>query len=109
MARSTIAQRLTLLTAVPVIALVLSSSALVWDSLGRYQNAVQAHGIMEVAVAAGDLIHPMQVERGMTVGFIQSGGQKFADTLPGNRTKTDEKLAAYKRLLGGVNAGSSAR
>ena len=106
MARSTIAQRLTLLTAVPVIALVLSSSALVWDSLGRYQNAVQAHGIMEVAVAAGDLIHPMQVERGMTVGFIQSGGQKFADTLPGNRTKTDEKLAAYKRLLGGVNAGS---
>ena len=106
MARSTIAQRLTLLTAVPVIALVLSSSALVWDSLSRYQNAVQAHGIMEVAVAAGDLIHPMQVERGMTVGFIQSGGQKFADTLPGNRTKTDEKLAAYKRLLGGVNAGS---
>ena len=106
MTRSTIAQRLTLLTAVPVIALVLSSGALVWDSLSRYQNAVQAHGIMEVAVAAGDLIHPMQVERGTTAGFIQSGGQKFADTLPGLRAKTDEKLAAYKRLLEGVNTGS---
>ncbi len=106
MTRSTIAQRLTLLTAVPVIALVLSSGALVWDSLSRYQNAVQAHGIMEVAVAAGDLIHPMQVERGTTAGFIQSGGQKFADTLPGLRAKTDEKLVAYKRLLEGVNTGS---
>ncbi|MDD5300430.1 MAG: methyl-accepting chemotaxis protein [Gallionella sp.] len=106
MTRSTIAQRLTLLTAVPVIALILSCGALVWDSFSRYQNAVQAHGIMEVAVAAGDLIHPMQVERGSTAAFIQSGGQKFADTLPGIRTKTDEKLAAYKRLLGEVDTGS---
>jgi len=106
MTRSTIAQRLTLLTAVPVIALILSSGALVWDSLSRYQNAVQAHSIMEVAVASGELIHPMQVERGTTAGFIQSNGQKFADVLPGLRAKTDEKLAAYKRLLEGVNTSS---
>jgi methyl-accepting chemotaxis protein len=106
MTRSTIAQRLTLLTAVPVIALILSCGALVWDSLGRYQNAVQAHDIMEIAVASGDLIHPMQVERGTTAGFIQSNGQKFADTLPGLRAKTDEKLAAYKRVLEGVNTSS---
>ncbi|MDO8812992.1 MAG: methyl-accepting chemotaxis protein [Gallionella sp.] len=106
MTHSTIAQRLTLLTAVPVIALILFSSALILDSWSRYQNAVQAHAIMEVAVAAGDLIHPMQVERGTTAGFIQSNGQKFADVLPGLRTKTDEKLAAYKRLLDGVNTST---
>ena len=106
MKHTTIAQRLTLLTAVPVIALILSSGMLVWDSFNRYQSAVQARGIMEVAVAAGDLIHPMQVERGMTAGFISSNGQKFADTLPGNRTKTDEKLAAYKKVLDGINTGT---
>ncbi|MBI5439435.1 MAG: methyl-accepting chemotaxis protein [Nitrosomonadales bacterium] len=106
MTRSTIAQRLTLLTAVPVIALVLSSSMLVWDSLSRYQSAGQAHGIMEIAVASGDLIHPMQIERGTTAGFVQSGGQKFADTLPGVRAKTDEKLAAYRQLLGRTDTGS---
>ena len=106
MTHSTIAQRLTLLTAVPVIALILSSGMLIWDSFGRYQSAVQARSIMEVAVAAGDLIHPIQVERGATAGFIQSNGQKFADILPGTRTKTDEKLAAYKRLLEAVDTGS---
>ncbi len=106
MTHSTIAQRLTLLTAVPVIALILASGTLIWDSFGRYQNAGQARSIMEAAVAAGDLIHPMQVERGMTAGFIQSKGQKFADTLPGARTKTDEKLVSYKQLLAGIDAGS---
>jgi len=106
MKRSTIVQRLILLTAIPVIALVFSSGMLIWDSFARYQNAVQAHSIMEVAVASGDLIHPMQVERGMTAGFIQSKGQKFSDTLPGARAKTDEKLAAYKQLLAEIDIKS---
>lgn len=103
MAHATIMQRLTLLTAVPVIALTLSSGMLIWNSYDRYANAVQAQRIMEVAVAAGDLIHPMQIERGMTAGFIQSNGQKFADTLPGVRAKTDEKQLAYKRLIEGMD------
>jgi len=106
MAHSTIMQRLTLLTAVPVIALILSSGMLIWDSFDRYQSAVQAHSIMKVAVAAGDLIHPMQVERGFTAGFVQSKGQKFADMLPGLRAKTDEKLADYKRIIDRVDTGS---
>ena len=106
MTHSTIVQRLTLLTAVPVIALILSSGMLIWGSFDRYQSAVQARNIMEVAVAAGDLIHPMQIERGMSVGFIQSKGQKFADALPGVRTKSSEKLAAYQRLLDGVDTRS---
>ncbi|HEU0234719.1 MAG TPA: methyl-accepting chemotaxis protein [Gallionella sp.] len=106
MKHSTIMQRLTLLTAVPVIALILSSGMLIWDSFGRYQSAVQARSIMEVAVAAGDLIHPIQVERGFTAGFVQSKGEKFADMLPGLRAKTDEKLAAYKRLVEGIDTAA---
>ncbi|TAN71745.1 MAG: HAMP domain-containing protein [Gallionella sp.] len=106
MKRSTIMQRLVLLTAIPVIALILSSGALIWESFERYRGAAQAKSIMEISVAAGDLIHPMQIERGMTAGFIQSNGQKFADTLPGARAKTDEKLAAYRHVLEGVNTGS---
>ncbi len=106
MQRSTIMQRLVLLTAIPVTALILFSGVLIWESYGRYQSAVQAKGIMEIAVATGDLIHPMQIERGTSAGFIQSKGQKFADTLPGIRAKTDEKLATYKHLLAGIDTRS---
>lgn len=106
MERSTIAQRLTLLTAVPVIALVLSSGILILDSFGRYQSAVQARSIMEVSEVAGNMMHLMQVERAMTVGSIQSHDQKFADALPGIRANTDKQLAAYKRSIEGSDTGS---
>ena len=75
MAHSTIMQRLVLLTAVPVIALLTSSSILIKDSYDSYQGAVKAGRIIEVAVAAGDLIHPLQIERGMSAGFLQSNGE----------------------------------
>ncbi len=106
MKRTTLVQRLTLLTAVPVIALVLSSGILIWESFNRYQSAIQAHSIMEVAVAAGDLIHPIQIERGASAGFVQSKGQKFADILPDIRAKTDAKLTGYKKILEGISTDS---
>ncbi|MBI1888177.1 MAG: methyl-accepting chemotaxis protein [Nitrosomonadales bacterium] len=106
MERSTIVQRLILLTAIPVTALILSSGILIWENFSRYQNAKQAHSIMEVAVAAGDLIHPMQIERGMTAGSIQSHDQMFEAALPGTRAMTDEKLASYKRLIEGIDTSS---
>ena len=99
MSQTTIMKRLVILTAVPVIALMLSSGTLIWNSYEQYRNSVQADKIIGVAVASGDLIHPLQIERGMTAGLIQSGGQKFADTLPASRAKTDEKLAEFRRKL----------
>ncbi len=40
MTHATIMQRLTLLTAVPVIALILYAGMLIWDSYGRYQSCL---------------------------------------------------------------------
>jgi methyl-accepting chemotaxis protein len=106
MKRSTITQRLILLTAIPVTALILSSGMLIWESFGRYQNAVLAQKVMGVAVAAGDLIHVLQVERGITVGSIQSYDSTFEAAMPGIRAKTDEKLVTYKHIVEGVDVGS---
>ena len=106
MTHSTIAQRLILLAAVPIMALVLSSGKLIWDSFDRYQNAGQARSIMELVVAAGDLMHVLQVERGITVGSIQSYDQAFEAALTGARAKVGEKLESYKHLIEGIDAGS---
>ena len=103
MSQSTIMQRLTLLTAVPVIALIISSGLLIWDSFSRYQGAAQSKILMQLSVAAGEVIHPMQVERGMTSGFLQSKGQEFADKLPGQREKTDAKLADFRQVIAGID------
>ena len=45
------------------------------------------------------LIHETQKERGMSAGFLGSGGKKFAQMLPKQRLLTDEKIKMYKEVL----------
>jgi methyl-accepting chemotaxis protein len=97
--RSSIMQRLVLLVSVPLAALVVAAGILVWQSLTVYQGAEQTRRVLAASVSAGSLIHFLQIERGATAGFLQSKGQKFADILPGIRSKTEEHLAAYRRQL----------
>jgi methyl-accepting chemotaxis protein len=96
MKRTSISQRLALLASVPLMALVISAGLLIHDSYGRYRNAGQTRILMEVAVAAGNLIHTLQIERGSTAGFLQSKGGKFADVLPKYRNDTDARLQAFR-------------
>jgi len=99
MKRSTILQRLFLLTAIPLLTLLLFAGVLIYNSYLLYKSAGQTQELMNVSVAAGNLIHTLQSERGATAGFIQSGGQKMADRLPILRVKSDEQLAAYKQQI----------
>ena len=98
MRHSTIKQRLFLLVAVPLVALAITSISLVRSAYTGYQGAQQTQAVLEVAVAAGTLVHTLQVERGMSVGFLQSKGQKFADTLPKARSKSDDSRKAFDTI-----------
>lgn len=95
--RSTIKQRLTLLITAPLIALVLLGGILVIESYQHYREALQTQSLLKVVVASGNLIHTLQIERGATAGFIQSGGVKFKQELPTIRQKTDEMLKAFQQ------------
>ena len=94
---STINQRLLLLIAAPLISLVILGGALVLRSYADFRSAERTQAVLKVAVAAGNLVHALQIERGATAGFLQSKGATFADVLPGIRSTTDQQLAAYSR------------
>ena len=98
MRHSTIKQRLFLLVAVPLVALAITSISLVRSAYTGYQGAQQTQAVLEVAVAVGTLVHTLQVERGMSVGFLQSKGQKFADTLPTARGKSDDSRKSFDAI-----------
>ena len=98
MRHSTIKQRLFLLVAVPLVALAITSISLVRSAYTGYQGAQQTQAVLEVAVAASTLVHTLQVERGMSVGFLQSKGQKFADTLPTARGKSDDSRKSFDAI-----------
>lgn len=109
MSGMTVARRLTILSAVPLIALVLAMGTIAVESFSAYRNAAQTRELQQVTVAAGDLIHDLQIERGTTAGFVTSGGRQFRDALPRVRGITDTRLVTYReavdRIDGPVKAG----
>jgi methyl-accepting chemotaxis protein len=104
--QSSIKQRLFLLVAVPLAALAIASVSLASSAWSDYQSARRTASVLDVALAAGTLVHTLQVERGMTSGFLQSKGQKFADKLPDARAKTDANRIGFEAVAADVrNAG----
>ena len=95
MKTTTIRQRLFFLAMVPLLALAITATSLILNAYRDYRSANDTQEVLKVAVAAGELIHTLQIERGATAGFLQSKGTKFADVLPGIRKNADEKLRTY--------------
>ncbi|WP_297445012.1 nitrate- and nitrite sensing domain-containing protein, partial [Desulfurobacterium sp.] len=46
-----------------------------------------------------DVVQELQKERGMSAGYIGSGGMKFKDLLPKQRKKTDEAIQRASKFL----------
>ena len=59
--------------------------------------------LMNVSIAANNLVHELQKERGTSAGFISSQGKNFADVLPSQRKNTDEKQEIFQYVLKNTN------
>lgn len=59
--------------------------------------------LMSSARNAGDVVHELQKERGMSSGFLSSRGQHFSSELIIQRKLTDNVLANFKHVMKQVN------
>jgi methyl-accepting chemotaxis protein len=88
--------KLVLILALPLLGVVIYTG---WNAKNHYDEwkaLSTTQVLMDLSVSLGDLTHTLQVERGSTVGFIQSGGIKFAQQLPNYRAATNDALAKAK-------------
>lgn len=94
--------KLLLMLLPPIIGLFYMAGIGVIEKNATYQNMLQLRELATLAIASSSLVHEVQIERAATVGFVGSGGKKFADVLPAQRDKSDARLkqfkAAYERL-----------
>jgi methyl-accepting chemotaxis protein len=91
-----IISKLLLLVTVPLVALLVAAGLGASTEWTRYQGSHETEQLMPIAVALSDVVHNLQIERGSSTGFSQSGGQKFADVVPKRREITDQSLAVLK-------------
>ncbi len=59
--------------------------------------------LMSVSVAANNLVHEMQKERGFSAGYTKSKGKKFSDNIVEQRKVTDKKRVDLGHVLNSVD------
>ncbi len=67
----------------------------------NYRSASNIAEISKVVQTASLLVHELQKERGMSTGFVGSGGVKFKEELQKQREKTDDILDKFRREISG--------
>jgi methyl-accepting chemotaxis protein len=99
-----IRNRLLLMVGIPILCLSLFASEAILGKFSAVGDAQRIVGLMRLATGAGLLVHELQIERGMSSGFIGSQGVKFAAELPAQRMETDKRLREYHDALASFDA-----
>lgn len=87
------------LSLLPLAGLLLMASFVVRNQLHQMHAADNVAALAGFSVLASDLVHELQKERGLSVGFLGSGGRKFKTELEQQRRATDVKLAKLDGFL----------
>lgn len=85
--------KLILLSAVPLLSLLVFITLLVTQSAREAESASQVNTLLKLAVANSELVHELQKERGLTAGYMGSNGSEvFRQKLAKQRELTDASL-----------------
>ena len=88
-------RRLWIAVLLPLVAagyLAATQIAAMWNS---YRDMQQIVAVSETVASVGDLVHALQVERGVSAGFIAAAGRDAGADLAAARRGTDEALARF--------------
>ncbi|MFA7610417.1 MAG: methyl-accepting chemotaxis protein, partial [Sulfurimonas sp.] len=98
MKKLSIKLRLLSLAIIPIIAIVLLSISMVLDTINEKNILETTKKRVLETEALAKVIHCMQVERGLSVGFVASKGKNNGDDIPSLRKKVDTALDELKAV-----------
>lgn len=80
----------------PLLALAWFATQGIMERRATVQEFDRLYALTQLAQRAGDAVHQMQLERGMTAGFLGSEGQAFGNRLGEQRPNTDAAAEAFQ-------------
>lgn len=98
-----IRNKLLFIVLLPLIGLAILTGMKVFELQEKTSRQSSLQELMDVSIAAGNLVHELQKERGVSAGFTSSNGANFADVLPQQRNHSDAKKEELMRILENVD------
>jgi methyl-accepting chemotaxis protein len=99
MNKISIKARLLFLTTIPLMAIFALSVFIINEHLDEKNNLETTKNRILEAESLAKAIHYMQIERGLSVGFVASGAEKNKDKLPEIRQKVDSTVEEIKTVF----------
>lgn len=106
MKHTSIKQRLLVLGLMPVLVITILASQLLVGAWRNLQSAHETRAAIRLAAGAGELIHTLQAERGVTAGYLQAKGKTFSEKLADLRQQTDRAALALQADATAANLGA---
>ena len=91
--------KLIMQTVVPVATIIVLAALVLDITYTKVDDLENTHKASKLLSSISLLIHETQKERGMTAGFLGSGGKSFKDKLPAQRALTDNRINEFNELL----------
>ena len=83
------------LVVLPTLVVLALTTTKVVDLQHSADRAARLSSAMRVNAVVTALVHQIQLERGLSSGFVSSTGAKFAAEVDAQRTRSDEALATF--------------
>ena len=99
----TIRLKLIMQTAIPVVAILILAGIIIGSTYTKVSDLEDIQKSSKLLNSISLLIHETQKERGMTAGYLGSGGKNFKDKLPQQRELTNQKEQKLNQLLEKIN------
>ncbi|MEA2100355.1 MAG: nitrate- and nitrite sensing domain-containing protein [Campylobacterota bacterium] len=94
-----IRMKLILQTFVPTLTIVILAMILINASFSKVSSLENIEKTSQLLTSISLVLHETQKERGMSAGYLGSGGKNFKNKLPIQRKLTDKRLSELKTLL----------
>jgi len=97
--RLKIRTKLILFLVIPILTILFFSISGIYTKVQELQVITRSHNFTTVSLHLADLVHELQKERGLSAGFVGSGGKSFREEVLKQRKQTDEKLSLFNQNL----------
>ena len=95
--------KLILMLIFPLAGLAYFSVNGTFEKYGEAREMGKLRVLTGLAVRISALVHELQKERGLTAGYMNSGGVRFSAETAAQRTETDREAEGLRESIGGVD------
>ena len=102
--KTSLKSRLLLIATVPITVMLVLGLSGAWKKYADYQSHVQAESLVSLVIELGEAVHELQKERGMSSGFLNSKGGRFAENLTAQRKLSDTAISRLNESIRSIDA-----